>query len=518
MNADYKTLRLVLGDQLNQQHSWYKTLDPSVLYVIAELHQETHYVRHHIQKIGAFFAAMSAFADQLKKQGHQVLHLTLDDTVGFSTLDSLIESLSNQYNVATFEYQQPDEYRLSEQLKALKLNPEIDIFCRDSEHFLLAHEELSTYLNPKKHNRMESFYRKMRKRFNILMDGDQPLDGRWNFDAENRQKLKPADLEAIPEPLLFSNDISVILERLKRHNIETIGTISTHLIWPVSRDQSLELLDFFCTHCLPLFGRFQDAMTHQGKQRWSLYHARISFALNSKILHPSEVVQAALDRYYSGNESIEIAQIEGFVRQIIGWREYVRGVYWVNMPDYKELNQLNATNTLPDYFWTGNTKMRCVKHAVDQSLDYAYAHHIQRLMVTGNFAMLAGIDPDQLDQWYLGIYIDAIEWVEMPNTRGMSQFADGGLIATKPYAASGSYINKMSDYCAACDYKVKERTTEDACPFNSLYWRFMMSNSERLKNNSRTAMAYRSWNKMQPEIKQAILQRGDYCIENLEQL
>jgi deoxyribodipyrimidine photolyase-related protein len=518
LNADYKTLRLVLGDQLNQQHSWYKTPDPSVLYVIAELHQETHYVRHHIQKIGAFFAAMSAFADQLKKQGHQVLHLTLDDTVGFSTLDSLIESLSNQYNVATFEYQQPDEYRLSEQLKALKLNPDIDIFCRDSEHFLLAHEELSTYLNPKKHNRMESFYRKMRKRFNILMDGDQPLDGRWNFDAENRQKLKPADLEAIPEPLLFSNDISAILERLKRHNIETIGTISTHLIWPVSRDQSLELLDFFCTHCLPLFGRFQDAMTHQGKQRWSLYHARISFALNSKILHPSEVVQAALDRYYSANESIEIAQIEGFVRQIIGWREYVRGVYWVNMPDYKELNQLNATNTLPDYFWTGNTKMRCVKHAVDQSLNYSYAHHIQRLMVTGNFAMLAGIDPDQLDQWYLGIYIDAIEWVEMPNTRGMSQFADGGLIATKPYAASGSYINKMSDYCAACDYKVKERTTEDACPFNSLYWRFMMSNSERLKNNPRTAMAYRSWNKMQPEIKQAILQRGDYCIENLEQL
>ena len=518
MNADYKTLRLVLGDQLNQQHSWYKTLDPSVLYVIAELHQETHYVRHHIQKIGAFFAAMSAFADQLKKQGHQVLHLTLDDTVGFSTLDSLIESLSNQYNVATFEYQQPDEYRLSEQLKALKLNPKIDIFCRDSEHFLLAHEELSTYLNPKKHNRMESFYRKMRKRFNILMDGDQPLDGRWNFDAENRQKLKPADLEAIPEPLLFSNDISVILERLKRHNIETIGTISTHLIWPISRDQSLELLDFFCTHCLPLLGRFQDAMTHQGKQRWSLYHARISFALNSKILHPSEVVQAALDRYYSGNESIEIAQIEGFVRQIIGWREYVRGVYYVNIPYYKELNQLNAINTLPDYFWTGNTKMRCVKHAVDQSLDYAYAHHIQRLMVTGNFAMLAGIDPDQLDQWYLGIYIDAIEWVEMPNTRGMSQFADGGLIATKPYAASGSYINKMSDYCAACDYKVKERTTEDACPFNSLYWRFMMSNSERLKNNPRTAMAYRSWNKMQPEVKQAILQRGDYCIENLEQL
>ena len=518
MNSSYKTLRLILGDQLNYRHSWYQTTDSSVLYVIAELHQETNYVKHHIQKVCGFFAAMSAFAEHLKANGHQVLHLTLDETVEFPDLNTLITHLTHHYSAETFEYQQPDEYRLSQQLLLLEQELGISIFCRDSEHFLLTNEELTKYLNPKKHNRMESFYRKMRKRFNILMDGDQPLGEKWNFDADNRKKLKPADIEQIPEPLLFSNDISSILQRLKRHNIETIGNISSHLIWPVSRQQALELLDFFYTHCLPLFGRFQDAMTHQGKQRWSLYHARISFALNSKILHPSEVVQAALDRSYSSKHAIELAQIEGFVRQIIGWREYIRGVYWINMPEYKDLNQLNARNPLPDYFWTGNTKMSCVKHAVDQSLDYAYAHHIQRLMVTGNFAMLAGIDPDQLDQWYLGIYIDAIEWVEMPNTRGMSQFADGGLIATKPYAASGSYINKMSDYCPKCDYKVKERTTEDACPFNSLYWRFMLSNSERLRNNPRTAMAYRSWDKMQPEIKQAILQRGDDCIENLDQL
>jgi deoxyribodipyrimidine photolyase-related protein len=516
--SSYKTLRLILGDQLNHNHSWYSTQDPSVLYVLAELHQETNYVRHHIQKICGFFAAMAAFADHLKANGHQVLHLNLDETVEFSDLDGLINHLTNKYSIGTFEYQQPDEYRLSQQLQSLDLDSEISVSCHDSEHFLLTNEELKQYLNPKKHNRMESFYRKMRKRFHILMDGDEPMDGRWNFDSENRQKLKPADLEDIPEPLLFSNDISDLLDRIKRHNIKNIGNISSHLIWPVNRQQALELLDFFCTHCLPLFGRFQDAMTHQGKQRWSLYHARISFALNSKILHPSEVVQAALDRFYSADSSIELAQIEGFVRQIIGWREYVRGVYWVNMPEYKDLNHLEATNPLPDYFWTGDTKMSCVKHAVEQSLDYAYAHHIQRLMVTGNFAMLAGIDPDQLDEWYLGIYIDAIEWVEMPNTRGMSQFADGGLIATKPYAASGSYINKMSDYCPKCDYKVKERASEDACPFNSLYWRFMMSHSGRFKNNPRTAMAYRSWDRMQPEIKQQILQRGDYCIENLEHL
>ena len=518
MNNSYKTLRLILGDQLNYRHSWYQDVNSSVLYVIAELHQETNYVKHHIQKVCGFFAAMTAFADHLSNQGHQVLHLSLDQTVEFSDLNALISHLTNQYTIETLEYQQPDEYRLSQQLLSLQLDPNIAIFCRDSEHFLLTNEELTKYLNSKKHNRMESFYRKMRKRFDILMDGDEPLGGRWNFDAENRQKLKPTDIEQIPQPLLFSNDVSPILQRLKRHNIETTGNISSQLIWPVTRQQALELLDYFCTHCLPLFGRFQDAMTHQGEKRWSLYHARISFALNSKILHPSEVVQAALDRYYKGNNTIELAQIEGFVRQIIGWREYIRGVYWINMPEYKDLNQLNAHNPLPDYFWTGDTKMSCVKHTVKQSLDYAYAHHIQRLMVTGNFAMLAAIDPDQLDQWYLGIYIDAIEWVEMPNTRGMSQFADGGLIATKPYAASGSYINKMSDYCSQCDYKVKERYTEDACPFNSLYWRFMQANSERLRNNPRTAMAYRSWNKMQPDIKQQILDRGDYYIENLEQL
>ena len=230
-----------------------------------------------------------------------------------------------------------------------------------------------------------------------------------------------------------------------------------------------------------------------------------------------EVVETAL-HYFENNEHIDLAQIEGFVRQILGWREYIRAVYWVNMPDYAELNILAAEQQLPDYFWTGETKMACVKQAIDQSLNYAYAHHIQRLMVTGNFAMLAGIDPQQLDQWYLGIYIDAIEWVEMPNTRGMSQFADGGLIATKPYAASGNYINKMSDYCRDCYYSVKERFTDSACPFNSLYWHFMHRHSERFSGNQRTAMAYRAWNKMDPQVQQKLLQKATLYLDNLDEL
>jgi deoxyribodipyrimidine photolyase-related protein len=512
----YHSLRLILGDQLNAHHSWYQEQDEGVLYVIAELHQEATYVRHHIQKVCAFFAAIEGFANALRSAGHQVRHLTLDDTAGFADLNSLIAALCTEHGIEHFDYQQPDEYRLAEQLKALDLG--IPIRCCDSEHFLLKQTELASYIKVGKHNRMESFYRKLRKRFDILMVGDQPLGERWNFDGENRNKLKAADLAQIPQPLVFANPVGPYLERIQRHQINTLGRATDDLLWPVNRQQSLQLLEFFCQHCLSNFGRFQDAMTEHGESRWSLYHSRIAFALNSKMLHPMQVIQAALTRFEEAKSGIDLAQVEGFIRQILGWREYVRAVYWVNMPDYAKLNSFEAKRDLPEFFWHGNTKMACMKQAIDQSLDYAYAHHIQRLMVTGNFAMLAGIDPDQVERWYLGIYIDAIEWVEMPNTRGMSQFADGGLIATKPYAASGSYINKMSDYCKGCHYDVKERFSEQACPFNSLYWHFLQRHSERFSNNPRTAMAYRTWDKMDPQVQQALLSRADDCLTNLEQL
>ena len=513
----FYTLRLILGDQLNSSHSWYRSVDNGVLYVIAELHQEASYVKHHIQKIAAFFAAMENFASALQSAGHQVSYLTLDDSKKYTDLCDLISQLCQQHGIKNFDYQQPDEYRLAQQLQNLSL-PSVEISCCDTEHFLLPKEEISEYIKPDKHNRMESFYRKMRVRFNLLMDSDQPRGGRWNFDGENRQKLKPTDIAALPEPLLFANPVGKILQRIEDHKIDTIGTTSESLLWPVNRQQSLQLVQFFCDYCLPNFGRFQDAMTAQTDKRWSLYHSRISFALNSKMLHPMQVVEAALKRFEEKNSPVDIAQVEGFIRQIIGWREYVRAVYWSNMPGYAKRNALGAENDLPEYFWTGKTKMSCMKQAIDQSLEYSYAHHIQRLMVTGNFAMLAGIDPDQMDNWYLGIYIDAIEWVEMPNTRGMSQFADGGLIATKPYAASGSYINKMGDYCKDCHYSVKERFTENACPFNSLYWHFMQRHGDKFARNPRTAMAYRSWDKMDTEVKKSLLLRAEYCLANIESL
>jgi deoxyribodipyrimidine photolyase-related protein len=513
----FHTLRLILGDQLNSSHSWYRTVDSGVLYVISELHQEAGYVKHHIQKICAFFAAMENFSSTLRANGHQVKYLTLDESSEYKDLSHLISQLCQQYEIQKFDYQQPDEYRLAQQLENLSL-PSVEVSCCDTEHFLLPKEEIPQYIKPDKHNRMETFYRKMRVRFNLLMDSDQPRGGRWNFDGENRQKLKPADIAVLPEPLLFANPVDKILQRIKFHQIATIGTSTESLLWPVNRQQSLELLQFFCDYCLPNFGRFQDAMTAQTDKRWSLYHSRISFALNSKILQPMEVVEAALKRFEERDSPVDIAQVEGFIRQIIGWREYVRAVYWANMPGYAERNALSAETDLPEYFWSGKTKMACMKQAIEQSLNYAYAHHIQRLMVTGNFAMLAGIDPAQMDNWYLGIYIDAIEWVEMPNTRGMSQFADGGLIATKPYAASGSYINKMSDYCKNCHYSVKERFSEQACPFNSLYWHFMHRHGERFARNPRTAMAYRSWEKMDTQVKQSLLLRAEYCLTNIENL
>ncbi|PFG58542.1 deoxyribodipyrimidine photolyase-related protein [Vibrio sp. ES.051] len=512
----YETVRLILGDQLNSEHSWFHHVDDKVLYVIAEVHQESTYVTHHIQKVCAFFSAMAHFTKEKQSEGHHVLHLTLDDTQSFDDLAQVLQHYVSEVGATKFEYQRPDEYRLLEQLANITLDGVVKR-CVDTEHFLLPFEEIEPQFPQGKHIMMEHFYRRMRKRFDILMQDGKPVGGKWNYDANNRNKLKVKDVEQLPQPLMFSIDVSDILERLQRHNIQTIGRLKGDLLWPVNRSQSLSLLAHFCQICLPQFGRFQDAMTSKHESKWSLYHSRLSFSMNTKLLHPKEVIEAALHAFRS-NPNIDIAQVEGFIRQILGWREYIRGVYWANMPHYPQKNELDASRTLPSYFWTGETKMACMRHAIGQSLDYAYAHHIQRLMVTGNFCLLTEIDPDQVDEWYLGIYIDAIEWVEMPNTRGMALFADGGIVGTKPYAASGSYINKMSDYCKDCYYDNKVRSGEAACPFNSLYWRFMHKHEKRLATNPRIGMIFRSWDNMAKSQRQAILDTAEHYMKNLESL
>lgn len=514
----FDSLRLILGDQLDEGHSWFRSPDAGVLYVIAELHQETGYVKHHVQKLCAFFAAMEAFAVKLRSEGHDVLHLTLDETVEFGDLSELIQSLCKRFQASVFEFQSADEYRLQQQLQALDLPAGIYVKESDSEHFLLPREELGEYVTAGRHNRMETFYRKMRKRFDILMEDDKPTGGKWNYDSENRHKLKADDFDRIPAPLCFDNDASGYLRRIEAHRIESFGEPAERLLWPVSRSQSLQLLDYFCRHCLPYFGRFQDAMTCRHEHRWSLYHSRLSFALNTKLLSPREVTDTALERFEASKGVISLAQIEGFIRQILGWREYVRAVYWVNMPQYAKLNQLDAKRDLPAFFWSADTRMNCMRQALGQSLQYAYAHHIQRLMITGNFCLLAGIHPDQVDNWYLGVYVDAIEWVEMPNTRGMSQFADDGIVATKPYSAGANYINKMSDYCGDCHYDYRQRSSDSACPFNSLYWNFMVEHRDRLDRNPRIGMIYRNWDKQPEDNRKALLKRAAWILSNLESL
>lgn len=521
--AEFSTLRLVLGDQLNASHSWFREQDQQVVYLIAEMRQETDYVRHHVQKVLSFFAAMEAFATALINAGHQVMYLTLDDTQHSRSLQHLLDEVSSACGISHFEYIQPDEYRLSEQLKTwVAQHPEYTSRCVDSEHFYIPFHSLAEYGQAGKHQRMEFFYRKLRKRFAVLMDGDKPTGGQWNYDLENRQKLNSGAIKVLPSPLLFANDVCKLRARLTRHQVSTIGVGSDRLLWPINRQQALELLRFFCRELLPNFGRFQDAMIAKqpgfADPSWSLYHSRLSFCLNSKILTPRQVVNMAINAYIERPDVITLPQVEGFVRQILGWREFVRMIYWLNMPNYASLNGLAAQRDLPSWFWNGKTQMNCMQQTIRQSLDYGYAHHIQRLMVTGNFCLLAGIDPDQVDNWYLGIYVDGIEWVEMPNTRGMSQFADGGILASKAYSASGNYLNKMSNYCKSCHYQMKLKVGDNACPFNSLYWRFMVEHQSTFSRNPRNAMVYNNWRRQSVEMQQQVIAQADYYLANIEDL
>jgi deoxyribodipyrimidine photolyase-related protein len=509
-----KILRLVLGDQLNHQHSWFNEKNDSVYYFIAEMRSETDYAPHHIQKVVAFFEAMKAFANTLESNGHQVIYYPIDHEENRQSITKNISFLTEKYNFEKFEYQLPDEYRLDQELKDLCEALPIESEAFDTEHFLTHRMGIAEFFKGKKTYLMERFYREMRIKHNLLMNGDEPEGGKWNYDHNNRKKLPKNEIP--PSPKVWSRDASQTYERIQSAGVKTIGEIHPkQFIWPVTREESLELLEFFATDLLYKFGAYQDALH---TDYWSIYHSRLSFAMNVKLLSPLEVVRRCIDEWQNRKDEITLSQIEGFVRQIIGWREYMRGVYWAKMPDYAEMNALNHTGKLPEWFWTGETKMTCLKKSIQQSLKHAYAHHIQRLMVTGNFALLAGVHPDEVDAWYLGIYIDAIEWVEMPNTRGMSQFADDGIVGTKPYNSSANYMHKMSNYCSNCTYDYKNKTGENACPFNSLYWNFYDRHQEKFDNNPRLGMAYRHLNKMDPDKKKEILETAKYYLEHIDEL
>ncbi|MGB5418581.1 cryptochrome/photolyase family protein, partial [Algibacter sp.] len=463
---------------------------------------------HHIQKVIGFFAAMRQFSEDLKTKNHNVIYLKINDENNKQSLTKNLSFLIQENNIEKFEYLFPDEYRLDKQLNDFCSELSIKSEVYSTEHFLTKRSDLKNFFEGKKQYLMENFYRDMRKKHDILIVANQPEGGKWNYDKSNRNKWK-GDVD-IPKYKLFKNDVSEIIEDLGETDINTIGHFKTKTFpYPITRAQALEQLKYFCETLLIHFGDYQDAM-HTDEDY--LFHSRLSFAMNLKLISAKDVVSTVINYYRKVGDTIHISQVEGFIRQVIGWREYMRGMYWAFMPEYNQENKLDNHNKLADFFWTGNTKMNCLKHAITNALDNGYSHHIQRLMITGNYALLTQTHPDDVDNWYLGIYVDAIEWVQLTNTRGMSQFADGGKIATKPYVSSGSYINKMSNYCTDCHYNKNKKLEADACPFNSLYWHFLDEKRAQLGTNFRMGMMYSLLDKMNPSELQKIKEKAQHII------
>lgn len=510
-----KILRLILGDQLNPQHSWFSEKNPEVLYLMMEMRQETDYVLHHAQKILAFFGAMRAFARELQEKGHRVEYLKIGDPQNRQSLPENLDHYVRDIQPQALEYLEPDEYRLDVQLKVWAARQNFSVRCLSAEHFLTERAVLSKMFPGNKPHIMEFFYRNIRRKYACMVDAEgKPWGGRWNFDAENRQFFRGG--WAVPEPWISGADLQEVWKDVEAGGCRWFGEVKTRdLPFPVSRKEALAMLQHFVREGLPLFGTFQDSMNAGHPLLW---HSRLSFALNVKMLHPMEVVRAAVEAHIHNPAQYPLAQVEGFVRQIIGWREYVRGVYWKYMPQFAQDNYFEHRRPLPSWFWSGKTRMNCLRHCIGDSLKHAYAHHIQRLMVTGNFCLLAGVDPAEVDRWYLGIYADAVEWVQLPNTRGMSQFADGGRTATKPYVSSAAYIRKMSDYCQNCVYDPQDRLGPKACPFNSLYWNFFMQNAEKLRKNPRLSIAFRQLDQMPAALRTDLAKKAEETLENIEHL
>lgn len=508
-----KTLRLILGDQLNSNHSWFKNVDDEIIYVLMEVKQETNYVLHHAQKIIAIFAAMRDFQSNLTKNGHHVVYLKINDQVNQHSFKANLNTLFDQHNIKKFEYQEPDEYRLDQDLVKFCSEISIPFQCYSSEHFYTERYEVSELFKNKKTWLMETFYRYMRKKHHVLMsDHNEPIGSKWNFDSDNRKAWK-GNPETFKDHRPIHNHTD-LWDEISKSNIKSFGeNQAAQFRWPLNREEALKHLEFFVDHILVYFGDYQDAM-HKDQAR--MFHSLISFGLNTKMLNPNEVIKK-IEKSYNNNQ-ISINTAEGFIRQILGWREYIRGYYWSNIPSLQSDNYFNHQLAVPSWFWNSKTRMNCLKYTISQSLENAYAHHIQRLMVVGNFSLLVGINPKSLHEWYLGIYIDAFEWVEMPNTLGMSQFADGGKLASKPYVSTANYVNKMSNYCEGCHYSKNEKIGERACPFNSLYWNFFSINAEKLGKNPRLGIVYKQLRDMDPDLFKDVQSQARQYIQNIETL
>ncbi len=505
MNSPVRHLVLVLGDQLNPDASALVDFDPQQDAIwMAEVAEESTHVTSSKQRTTVFLSAMRHFAAALKSKKWPVHYSLLDapDNTGTlaGELKQAIEATRPQKLIMTA----PGDWRVLQSLRSVASQQGLVLEIRDDLHFFSTVREFAQHAEGRKQLRLEFFYRELRLKTGILMDGKTPVGGKWNFDSENRGSFGKAGPSNLPPPTRFAPDditqdvLRLVQQKFEKHpgSLDTFG-------WPVTREQALLALGEFISNRLPHFGTYQDALWEG--EVW-LYHSHLACALNLKLLNPREVITAAVQAFERGHAPIEA--VEGFVRQILGWREYVRGIYWTNMPGYLALNTADAHADLPDFYWTGDTDMACLRDAIAQTLKHGYAHHIQRLMVTGLYALLLGVDPKQVHAWYLGVYVDAVEWVELPNTLGMSQFADGGLMASKPYVASGKYIDRMSNHCKGCRFNPAESVGDNACPFTTLYWDYLNRHADQLAKNPRMLMQLKNLNRLSSEAKLQIAEQA----------
>lgn len=487
MPAQTKTRQLVvvLGDQLNVASAAFDDFEPQHDVVwMAEVAEEANHVWSHKARIAVFLSGMRHFRDALRKKGMTVDYRQLDDRDNQGGFAEEFRQACRRLSPERIVLVEPGEYRVKQMFQDTAAELGLEIEIRADRHFLCTHEQFAEHAEGRKQLRLEYFYREMRRQHDVLMQGGKPLGGKWNYDAENRGSFKKSGPQDLAAPRRFRPDAITkeVLALVNAKFPDHPGSLK-QFDWPVTTKQAKQALDDFLQNRLAHFGEYQDAM-------WTdepyLYHSRISVGLNLKLLDPRDAIEGAVAAYHAGLAPLNA--VEGFVRQVLGWREYVRAIYWRYMPEYAKRNTLNARQPLPDFYWNGDTEMHCLQQAIKQTLEYGYAHHIQRLMVTGLFGLLLGVDPEAIHRWYLAVYVDAVEWVELPNSLGMSQFADDGVMASKPYAATGKYIQRMSNYCASCRFKPERATGEDACPFTTLYWDFLDRHADLLSKNQRMSL------------------------------
>ena len=495
-----------MGDQLTEDISSLRELDPGKdVIIMAEVLGEASYVAHHPKKIILIFSAMRSFSDKLRSLGYRVEYSFFDDPQNTQSLSGELIRRAEQFKCSKVTVTQPNEWRVIEDLSNVPLTVEF----KEDNRFISQISEFNDWAEGRKQLRMEYFYRDMRRKTGLLMDGEKPVGGKWNYDQENRKPAPDSVLHTGPKCFSNTEHTKSVINLVSERFSENFGNIA-NFNFATTQSQAEEALDHFIDKALPDFGAYQDAMM---MDQPFLFHAIISPYLNIGLLKPLDVCKKAEKAFLDGRAPLN--SVEGFIRQIIGWREYIRGIYFLQGPNYTQNNYLDHNRPLPSLYWGKKSGLNCLDQCVKQTEEFSYAHHIQRLMVTGNFALLTGVSPYEIHEWYLSVYIDAFEWVEAPNTIGMSQFADGGVVASKPYVSSGAYINKMSNYCKSCKFKVAEKVGKDACPFNALYWHFLSRNRDKFQGNPRMAQMYRTWDRMNEDHKNNVIKSADEFLNGL---